>query len=99
MACRRKHTDETARRSCPFGNTNACSVSGGGTNHGCRRWSGGTNLAGDHRRRDSTKVLGIGARTLKTTPLVVSCLDLEKCRVYYLEGITLLIKECRMADG
>ena len=26
----------------------------GGTNHGCRRWSGGGGaiLAGDHRRRD-----------------------------------------------
>ena len=44
---------------------NACSVSGGvtmrgrgGTNHGCRRWSGGPILAGDHRRRDRFSSMG-----------------------------------------
>ena len=60
MACRRKHTDETARRPCPSGNTNACSVSGGGTMRGrggpitaAVDGLGGPILAGDHRRRDS----------------------------------------------
>ena len=57
MACRRKHTDELLGHH----NTNACSVSGGGTMRGrggpitaAVDGPGGPILAGDHRRRDNS---------------------------------------------
>ena len=54
MACRRKHADELLGDHIPSGILmHLVYLVGdhawqGGTNHGCRRWSGGTNLAGDH---------------------------------------------------